>query len=206
MEYLGGDSLAAVIGRIERAGRIDWRLVTRVGAYLARALEFAHGKGLIHQNVTPQNILVGKAAGDTKLVDLMLAAAIDEDPTRPISAAGTPSDALAYMSPERTDRPKPVVDARTDLYSLGATMHAMFTGKPPFTGETVAEVVDQIRYELPPRLTMLQSDVPEALDRLVRRLLAKRPQDRPAGAAELRAELEALAQAHNISLDAAGRA
>ena len=96
-EYVPGDSLAAVIGRIDKAGKLDWKSVLRVGVYLARALEFAHGKNLIHQNVTPQNILVGKQPQNTKLTDLMLALATEEDPTRAISAAGTPSESLPYM-------------------------------------------------------------------------------------------------------------
>src|SRR5207248_3056956 len=123
MDYVRGDNLAAVIGRVAHAGKIDWRIVLRVGTFLARALDYAHGKKIIHQTVNPQNILVGRTAQETKLIDLMLATALDEDPTRPISAAGTPSEALPYMSPERTDGPHAQVDARTDLYSLGATLY-----------------------------------------------------------------------------------
>src|ERR1051325_5083656 len=105
-EYIPGDSLAAVIGRISKTGKLDWKPVLRVAIYLVRALEYAHQKNLIHENVTPQNILVGKSPQNTKLTDLMLALATEEDPTKPISAAGVPSESLAYMSPERTDGAK----------------------------------------------------------------------------------------------------
>ncbi len=198
MEYIAGDSLAAVISRIHTPGKIDWRAIVRVGVYLARALEYAHERKLFHQNVTPQNVLVTKHPKDTKLIDLMLATAIEEDPTKPISAAGTPSDSLPYLAPERTDGARAVVDARTDIYSLAATLQAMFTGKPPFHGDTVEEVVTQIRLDSAPRLNTLSIDIPDAFEQLLRRALAKRPQDRPASAAEVRKELEGLAKAHGV--------
>lgn len=198
MEYIASDSLAAVISRIHQPGKIDWRAIVRVGVYLSRALDYAHERKLIHQNVTPQNVLVTKHPQDTKLIDLMLASAIEEDPTRPISAAGTPSDSLPYLAPERTDGPGAVADVRTDIYSLGATLYAMFTGKPPFQGETVAELVEQIRLDSPARLATQGIDLPEAFEKLLRRSLAKRPNDRPASAAEVRKELETLAKAHGV--------
>ena len=199
-EYIPGDSLAAVIGRIEKSGKLDWKAVVRVGVYLARALEFAHQKTLIHQNVTPQNILVGKMPQNTKLTDLMLALATEEDPTKAISAAGTPSESLPFMSPERTDGAGATVDARTDIYSLAAVLYAMLTGKPPFQGTAVTELIEKIRLESAPRLQAHGVQVPEALEKLLRRCLAKRPQDRPAKAADLRKALEALAQENSIPL------
>ena len=73
----------------------------------------------------------------TKLTDLMLAAALQGDPAKPISAAGLPNETLAYMPPERTHGPGHPVDARTDIYTLGATMYALFPGHAPFPGDTV---------------------------------------------------------------------
>src|ERR1035438_10011606 len=94
-EYVPGDSLAAVIGRIEKTN-LDWKAAVRVGTYLSRALEFAHSKGLIHQNVTPQNVVVGRKPQNTKLTDLMLALATEENPTRAVAAAGQPSESLPF--------------------------------------------------------------------------------------------------------------
>ena len=199
MEYIPGDSLAAVIGRIEKSGTLDWKAVARVGVYLARALEFAHQKNLIHQNVTPQNILVGRKPQNTKLTDLMLALATEEDPTKPISAAGLPADSLPYMPPERTDGPGAAIDGRTDVYSLAATMCAMLTGRPPFDGATVDELTDKIRLDGVPALQKTEVNVRGPLDKLLRRCLAKRLLDRPR-AAEMRRDLESLAQEHKISL------
>jgi serine/threonine protein kinase len=192
-EYVQGDSLAAVIARTSKTGKLDWRPVLRVAIYLVRALEYAHQRNLTHQNVTPQNILVGKAPQNTKLTDLMLAQATEEDPTRPISAAGVPSEALAYMSPERTDGPAAKVDARTDIYSLAATLHAMMTGRPPFQGSTVAEVIENIRVEAPPRFAEYNVTAPDGFEKVLRRCMAKRPQDRLANATEMRKELEGFA-------------
>ena len=199
-EYIPGDSLAAVIARIEKAGKIDWKSVVRVGIYLAQALEFAHEKNLIHQNVTPQNILVGKKPQNTKLTDLMLALATEEDPTKPISAAGLPSPSLPYLSPERTDGPGATIDARTDVYSLGATLYAMITGRAPFHGATVDEVIENIRLDAAPRFFAYAMQVPDDFEKVLRRCLAKRPRDRFANGGELRKELEAIAQANNIPL------
>lgn len=198
-EYVPGDSLAAVIARIEKTN-LDWKAAVRVGTYLARALEFAHSKGLIHQNVTPQNVIIGRKPQNTKLTDLMLALATEEDPTRPVSAAGQPSEALPFLSPERTDGPGAPVDARTDIYSLAATLHAMLTGKPPLHGPTVALLIEKIRLDSPPRLSDYKLEVPEELEKLLRRAMAKRPLDRPQTAADMRKELEKIALEHKIPL------
>lgn len=199
-EYVPAESLAAVIGRIDRAGKLDWKTALRVGLYLAQALEFAHGKKLIHQNVTPHNVIVGKKPQNTKLTDLMLALATEENPTQPISAAGVPSESLPYMSPERTDGPGAAVDARTDIYSLSAVIFAMLTGKPPFQGTTVEELIEKIRLDGVPHLHAHQSQVPDSLERIVRLCLAKRPQDRIPTAAALREELEKIAATYGIAV------
>jgi serine/threonine-protein kinase len=102
------------------------------------------------------------------------------------------------MSPERTDGPSATVDGRTDIYSLAATLHAMLTGKPPFHGTSVDELIEKIRLDGPHHFHAFQIHVPEELEKLLRRCLAKRPQDRPASAADLRKELEQIAQTHNI--------
>jgi serine/threonine protein kinase len=201
MEYVkAGESLAAVIGRSAHAGRADWRVVARLGIYLARALDYAHQKKIVHQNVTPQNVILGRQLPQTKLADLMLASALHDDPAQPISAAGTPSEALPYMSPERTDGPDAAVDAHTDIYSLGATLYGVVLGQPPFQAPTVPELIAKIRLEGPPPLKSAGIDVPEGLDSILRRAMAKRPQDRYESAKTLLKDLEALAKAQNIAL------
>lgn len=201
MEYIkAGESLAAVIGRSAHAGRAEWRIVLRVGIYLARALDYAHQRKTVHQNVSPQNIMLGRQIQDTKLADIMLASAVEEDPTTPISAAGTPSEALAYMSPERTDGPGATVDARTDQYSLAATLLALLIGHPPFQAPTVPELLAKIRLEAPPTLQAAKIEAPAVLEHALRRALAKRPQDRFESVKQLLKELEGLAKAEKITL------
>jgi serine/threonine protein kinase len=197
-EYIHGESLAAIIGRIETAGKIDWRNVLKIGIYLARALDYAHGKKLIHQNVSPHNIILGRSPRETKLADLMVSIAIEDDPLTPISAMGTPSESLSFQSPERTVRGG-AVDAGTDVYSLGATMYAMLAGRSPFQGSTVDELVAKIRDEAPARLDGLGVSAPLRLQSLILRMLAKKPDDRFASARDALAQLEALAKEEGVA-------
>jgi serine/threonine protein kinase len=200
MEYVRGESLAAVIGRIKGGDMLDWRHVLRMGIYLGRALDYAHHKKVVHQNVTPANILVGKTMAETKLMDLMVAAAVADDPTVPVSAAGLPSEALSYMPPERISGPGTAVDARADIYSLGATLYAMFTGRPPFQADTVRELTDKIRHAAPVSLKSQQLGLPEPLEHINEKMLVKRPEDRYQSAKELVKQLEAFAKAHNLQI------
>lgn len=196
-EYVRGESLAAVISRVEVAGHLEWRRVTHVAFYIGRALDYAHAHKIVHQNVSPQNILLGHKVKEAKLADLMLATAIEEDPTKPISAAGVPSESLAYMSPERTDGPGKALDPRTDVYSLGATIYGMLAGRPPFQGSTVDELVQKIRLEAPPAFKSINVRVPEALEAIVRRMLAKRPQDRYQTMRDFLKALQRFAKQHD---------
>jgi serine/threonine protein kinase len=104
------------------------------------------------------------------------------------------------MSPERTDGPSATVDARTDQYSLAATLSALLVGHPPFQATTVPELLAKIRLEAPMTLQAAEVDVPEALEQVLRRALAKRPQDRFESAKQLVKELESIAKAENLPL------
>lgn len=197
-EYIAGESLAAVIGRIDVAGKIDWRNVLKIGIYLARALDYAHGKSLIHQNVTPHNILLGKTPRETKLADLMVSLAIEDDPLQPIAAMGTPAESLSFQSPERTEKGGPI-DFRTDIYGLGATLYTMLAGRPPLQASTVTELVAKIRHDAPERLDALGVQVPLRLQSLILRMLAKKPEDRFATARDTLKQLEILAKEENVA-------
>jgi len=197
MEYVRAENMAAVIGRIETTGMFDWRNVVRVLVYLTRALVYAHSQKIIHKCVTPQNILLGKDLARTKLSDLMLASAIERDPTLPLPS-GEPSDELAYMSPERTDGPGKPLDARTDIYSLGASGYALLTGQPPFAGKTPQDMIARIRLQSPPSIPQLHPGVPEELEFIILKMLAKRPEDRYRSAQQLLEELEKFAEAQDV--------
>src|SRR5436853_4812758 len=98
---------------------------------MANALEYAHGKSIIHRNLTPQNVMVGKTPAETKLGDLMLAKAQEGGLAQQITKPGEILGDIRFMSPERTGDSKNV-DARSDLYSLGALLYALLSGRPPF--------------------------------------------------------------------------
>jgi serine/threonine protein kinase len=121
-----------------------------------------------------------------KLSDLMLAKAVEgaEDITRPGELLGE----LEYLSPERT-RGVTELDARSDLYGLGATAYALLTGRPPFDGATAIEKITKIRQHDPVRPTQYQASIPTWFEAAVLRLLAKKPADRHQSVAELVAEL-----------------
>ena len=198
MEYLRtAECLGAVIGRVGTTGLMDWKKVLRLLIYVTRALVHAHGKNIIHQSVTPRNILVGKDLARTKLVDLMLASTLACDPTTPLPS-GEPSPSLPFMSPERTDGPAKPIDARTDIYSLGATAYAMLTGQPPFQADKAQELVAKIRLQSPPSLKLLHFGIPESFESSILKMLAKRPEDRQQSAQELLTELELLAETHAV--------
>ena len=200
MEYMPGDSLAAVIGRIETSGMLDWRHVLRFMIYICRALDFAHQKQIIHRNVTPNNILIGNNPKDTKLSDLMLAKALEGDNAAEITRPGELLGEIPYMSPERTSGGAMEVDGRSDIYSLGATVYAMLTGQPPFTGETVTELVLKIRRQPPIPLKNFFLGIPEPFEAIVNKMLAKKPADRPADAGQLLKELEGMAKAAGVTV------
>lgn len=199
MEYFRGESMAAVIGRIETAGMFDWRNVLRVLSYLTRAIAYAHSQDLIHKCVTPANVLIGKDLSRTKLTDLMLASAIESDPTLPLPD-GEASDELPFMSPERTDGPGKPVDARTDIYSLGASAYALLTGQPPFEGKTPQELIAKIRLQAPASMKQLHPGVPDPLEFIILKMLAKRPEDRYQTAKELLTELERFAKSQDVGV------
>ncbi len=176
-EYVPGESLAAVIRRIDKPGQLDWRLAIRLGIYVAKALHTAHSKKLLHLGVCPHNILLGKTPQQTKLSDLMLAYAIADVPTRPVSAAGLPSEGLPYQPPERTSK-SGKAGPQCDIYSLGATLYAMIAGKPPFQAATVTELVAKIRTKPIATLKSLNVTTDDLFEKVLMKMLAKNPKNR----------------------------
>jgi hypothetical protein len=199
MELVEGESLTQVIQRIGVAGMLDWRHAYRVAVHLARALEFAHGRHVIHRNLTPQNVLVRDADRVTKLGDLMLAKALEgglaENLTRPGEILGD----VRYMSPERT-LGSDAVDERSDIYSLGALVYALLTGRAPIEGSSLIETLTQIRSVTPEKPRKFQMSIPDRFESIVLTMLAKRPEDRFPTAAKLREALEAVGKYQGITV------
>jgi hypothetical protein len=193
MEWLEGEDLAQ---RQKRAplGLADCVLVA---ADVAEALAAAHAAGIVHRDVKPSNVfLVGggpesSAAAElrVKLVDFGVAAVKDGRLTRTGAIVGTP----AYMAPEQA-RGDGEVDARADLYALGATLFEMVTGRPPHVGPTAIAMLARLVTTPAPRLIDVFVDAPERLDQIMARLLATTPSERPASAAEVARELREIAR------------
>ena len=190
LEFVAGESLNDVIRRIGVAGMLDWKHAYRVGVHVARALDYAHKLDIIHRHITPANILVRAADKQAMLGDLMLAKALSGTHVQQVTKAGQMLGDIDYMSPERTAEFGDSVDARSDLYSLGATMYALLTGKPPFASRSTVETITRIRQSEPAKPSAAQMGIPSSFEAVVLKLMAKRSADRYQTAGDLLKELE----------------
>src|SRR5262249_17391210 len=143
----------------------------------ARALDYIHTEGIVHRNVNPKNILRDAPTQTYKLGNLMLAKAQESDGFDKVTRQGQLVGAVSFMSPEHT-RDSDVIDARSDLYGLGATTYALLTGRPPCDGKTLIEQITRIRQVTPDKPTKSQMSIPSMFEGVVMKLLAKDPKDR----------------------------
>jgi serine/threonine protein kinase len=152
----------------------------RITREAAQALQYAHEHGVIHRDIKPENLLLTKD-GNTLVADFGIARALaaDEHLTQTGMSVGAP----AYMSPEQASGDK-AVDARTDVYSLGAVLYEMLAGEPPYTGPTVQVVIMKRFTEPVPSVRKARPSVPDGVDQAIQRALAPIPADRFATAAE----------------------
>lgn len=181
MELLAGQTL---LHRI--AGRplhIDETLDVAIQA--TDALEAAHRHGIVHRDIKPANLFV-TTGGQVKILDFGLAKLLPE--TQRLTTPGMPVGTTAYMSPEQARAED--VDARTDLFSLGAVVYEMATGRQAFGEATPALVSDAVLHQSPPPASTLNPEVPAGLERIISRLLQKNREDRYASAADARADLK----------------
>ena len=166
--------------RLDRQGPLDVKDVLRIGMQAANGLAAAHAQGLVHRDVKPANILLETNVDRVMLTDFGLARAVDDATlTRTGIIAGTPQ----YMSPEQANGD--AIDHRSDLFSLGSVLYAMCTARPPFRAETTFGVLRRIREESPRPIREINADIPEWLERIVMKLLAKSPDDRIATAMDV---------------------
>jgi len=159
---------------------------------VARGLAYAHGKGVIHRNVTPANIMIRAADKQALLGDLMLAKALEGSLAKQVTKPGEVAGDVNYMSPERTRGISDEVDARSDIFSLGATMYALLAGKSPFAGSTLVETVTKLRTAEPIKPSNFQMSIPGPFEGVIMKMLAKSPAARYQTAAEVVAELERI--------------
>ncbi|MBI3267636.1 MAG: protein kinase [Planctomycetes bacterium] len=182
MELVEGESLAA---RLKRERRIPVSDAVRVALEAAKALAAAHKQGVVHRDVKPDNIFLGKD-GAVKLGDFGLARSNASD--LHVSVTGQIMGTLLYMPPEQCEG-KPV-DGRADLYALGATLFHLVTGTPPFDGESATQLLLKHLQAPIPSARRITQAVPEALDHVLHRCLEKDRERRPPTAEELIALLD----------------
>jgi serine/threonine protein kinase len=196
-EYLPGGSLDALLRRM---GHIPWPDAAAFAAEIARALAAIHAARLVHRDLKPGNVLFD-AAGHLKLADFGLARRIASPAGEPDSSptvadrltqsgrlVGTPS----YVAPEQA-LGYGQVDGRADVYSLGATLYALVTGRPPFSGKGYA-LMKQVLSDEPRPPRELVPHMPAELEKLILDLLAKDPENRRSDTSRIAEELDAISR------------
>src|SRR5262245_33314685 len=195
MEYLEGQTLADRLAK----GPFSQDQTLRCGMEIADALDKAHRQGIVHRDLKPGNAMLTRSG--VKLLDFGLAKAMEPGTTAGLTALptravltqeGTILGTTQYMSPEQLEGK--TADARTDIFALGATLYEMATGKKAFTGSTQASLISAILRDDPPPISQVQPLSPPALDRVVRTCLAKDPEDRWQSAADIKRELQWIAE------------
>ncbi len=193
-QYMAGGSVDDLLRRSPNH-RLAPADAMRIACDVCRALDYAHSRAIIHRDLKPANVWL-TADGITKLGDFGLAIASDR--TR-LTAAGMIVGTAAYLPPEQAlGRP---LDARSDLYSLGAMLYEMVTGQPPFRGDDLLAVVAQHVNAEPEAPSRKVEGIAPDLDSLILKLLAKNPDQRPRDAASVRALLEAMMAPAPTTLD-----
>ena len=202
MELLPGPTLADRIAD----GPVPVEEVVEVGRQVASALDAAHARGLVHRDIKPANVAYA-ADGRVRILDFGIAQLAESAGSQVLTATHTVMGTAEYLSPEQALGGR--VDGRADLYALGCVLYAMLAGRPPFRAPTPVATMLMHANDPVPDVRTLRPDTPDWLADVVHALLAKNPDERPAGAASVAEALEsreALAGAVTTVLPAAGYA
>ena len=187
MPYVEGESLR---DRVARQGELPVHDALKILIEVTDALAYAHGRGIVHRDIKPDNVLL---SGRHALVtDFGVAKAVSEATGRQqLTTAGVALGTPAYMAPEQATA-DPGIDHRADLYALGVLGYELIAGRPPFSGRTSQETLAAQVTQQPPPLGALRPTCPPGLESVLMRCLEKRPADRWQSADELLAQLEPL--------------
>ena len=185
MEYVSGQSMQKWMTQL---GRIPVADAVRITLECAKALTYAHGLNMVHRDIKPDNILLTKT-GDVKVADLGMVKIEDEEMslTQTGHAVGTP-----WFMPMEQARNAKDIDGRSDIYALGCTLYAFLTGKPPFMGRTIVEVIQAKSKGSFPPARHSNPDVPEKLDLIIMKMTAIKPESRYQKCEEMIKDLESL--------------
>jgi len=195
MEHVHGARTLAAYCRPDNLLRIDD--VVEIIFKCAKALHYAHSRGVIHRDIKPSNIMLTQDS-DVRIIDFGIALVADSDISSIDGIAGSPS----YMSPEQVQSLE--LSNRSDLYSLGAVMYELLSGSRPFRAGNLQKLLHQIVYATPPPLHTLRKDIPEELESIVALALQKDPGKRCKSGLDFAAELTRVHQKlreHNSRID-----
>ena len=188
MEFVEGRPLS---GRIQQ-GPLKTPEIVAIGLEIADALDDAHSKGIVHRDIKPANLMLTQR-GHVKILDFGLAkqaATPNSQETQLMTSVGVVMGTVAYMSPEQALGRD--VDARTDIFSLGVVLYEMATGRIPFSGANAQETMAHLLQSMPEATARFNYDVPQELDRVIRKCLEKDPSRRYQSARELMVDLKNL--------------
>ena len=183
MEFVDGET---VTDRIMREKRMGWREVIEIATQVCKALKAAHNTGIVHRDLKPSNLLLDKH-GLCKLTDFGVAHIFAGDQ---LTATGSVIGTVEYMSPEQAQGRR--VDKRSDIYSLGAVMYVMLTGRPPFTGRSALDIAQKHKYGQFDSPRRIVPDLPHWLDEVVCKCLEKNPDNRYPDAYVLQLRLQEI--------------
>jgi serine/threonine-protein kinase len=184
MAYIEGPTLRQALA--ERSP-LDIPQATRISLDLLGALDHAHARGIVHRDVKPDNIVLSPEQGAV-LLDFGIARAMEAS-GESLTAAGIAIGTVSYMSPEQVMGVRSP-DPRSDIYALGCVLYECLTGTPPFTHASDPVVMQMHVRDVPRKVRDRRAEVPEALDAVIMRALAKRPEERWASAEEMRGAVE----------------
>ncbi len=169
MEYVDGETLTA---RLKRDKRIPWQEVIDYSLQICRALKAAHNTGIIHRDLKPSNLMIS-SDGTIKLADFGVAQVFA---SQKLTITGGIVGTAEYMSPEQAKGQR--ATKKSDLYSLGAVMYVMLTGRPPFSGKSSLDVIHKHQFGVFDRPGLIATDMPRQLEEIVCKLLEKDPEKR----------------------------
>jgi len=185
MPFVAGETLRKAV---RRDGTLPIDRAVRIATEVLDALGHAHGHGLAHRDIKPDNIVLSEPDGAAVLVDFGIARAIASSGEDRVTRSGFVVGTEEYMSPEQAGGSSEI-DGRTDLYSLAVVLFEALAGRPPFSAASAAAVLDMQQHAPPPDLRKLRRDVPRALSDAVMKSLAKAREARWQSAAEMRQAL-----------------
>ncbi len=222
MRFIRGESLKEAVDRFHKSKEMDrdprrrlleLRLLLRRVVDVCNAMAYAHSRGVLHRDLKPDNVMLGKY-GETLVVDWGLAKAEhqieverqDEPPLQLLSGAGSSSTQMgvclgtpAYMSPEQASGRLDLIKAPSDVYSIGATLYTVLTGKLPFSSDSLLSLLQQVRDGEFPRPRTIDTRIPHALEAICLKAMATKVEDRYSTALALATDLECWLADESVS-------